>query len=311
MRRRLLLQATTACCLGAGCSRALAEAPPRHTTQDIDWRDEGRGRAVPVRLYLPAAADTGPAPLLVFSHGIGGSRAGYGYLGRHLASQGVAALHLQHVGSDRGLWMGNVLTLIQRLQTAAHESEALDRVHDLRFALDRLLEGEFAPRIDATRIVAAGHSYGANTALLAAGAQVQREGRTLDLREPRLRAAMLISAPPFYGEPSPEAVLAPLKLPSLHITAADDVIRIPGYYSGVADRLKVFEAAGSRPKWLALFNRGTHSGFVGRAGDAAPLVVATKELALAFVQQVLDGDAQALPGWQQRHAGMVERFVSA
>ena len=40
-------------------------------------------------------------PLVVFSHGIGGSRLGYTWLGRNFARHGIASLHLQHVGSDR------------------------------------------------------------------------------------------------------------------------------------------------------------------------------------------------------------------
>ena len=37
--------------------------------------------------------------------------------------------------------------------------------------------------------------------LLASGARVQRQGRWLDFQESRFSAAMIISAPPFYGEP--------------------------------------------------------------------------------------------------------------
>ena len=73
-------------------------------THDFDWFDTARNRAVPVRLYLPA--QTAPAqtlPLVMFSHGMGGSRRGYSYLGAYWASHGFTSLHLQHVGSDRSL----------------------------------------------------------------------------------------------------------------------------------------------------------------------------------------------------------------
>jgi predicted dienelactone hydrolase len=221
-RRSLLLAAAGACALGA---RAWAQEPPASSTIEFDWHDSARDRPVPALLYLPHAASA-PLPLVLFSHGIGGSRRGYRYLGSHFARHGVASLHLQHVGSDRSLWAGNWLSLLARLHGAAQEREALARVLDLRFALDRVFDSELADRFDPQRIVAAGHSYGANTALLAAGARVEREGRLIDLREPRLRAAMVISAPPFYGEASPEEILAPISLPTLHVTATDDVIRI-------------------------------------------------------------------------------------
>ena len=293
------------------------DAAPRASealsVHELDWFDAGRGRAVPVRLYWPAGSQ--PASLVVFSHGIGGSRRGYAYLGEHFARHGVASLHLQHVGSDRGLWSGSIFTLVGRLHDAAHEKEALDRVHDLRFALDELLErSAFGARIDRTRIAAAGHSYGANTVMLASGALIERDGKPLELREPRIRAAVLLSAPPFYGEDDPGRILASVTLPSLHITATGDEIRIPGYYSGVNDRLAVFEAAASRFKALAVFDGGSHSVFTSRPGTGGvtlnPQVkAATKELALAFLQRVFDGREEALQRWPQAHAGILARWV--
>lgn len=314
MKRRQLLQALGGAALLAGAPWARAgEAQPFAVT-DLDWHDAARRRDVPVRLYLPAAAGPlRPVPLVVFSHGIGGSRAGYRYLGSHFASQGVASLHLQHVGSDRNLWTGSLFSLVSRLQGAAQEGEALARVGDLRFALDRLLDGEFAPRIDAGRIVAAGHSYGANTTLLASGARVEREGRVIDLRDARVQAAIVISAPPFYGEAEPRKVLSPVRVPTLHVTATEDIIRIPGYYSGADDRIAVFDAVGSPRKALAVFEGGSHSMFTDRAGTGGALLnpqvkAATQALSLAFLHSVFDGDDAALKAWPQRHAAILARF---
>ena len=286
-------------------------------TRDFDWVDAARGRAVPVRLYWPEAATAkAPVPLVVFSHGIGGSRRGYSYLGAYWASQGIAALHVQHVGSDRSLWSGNPLQLVGRLQGAAQEDEALNRVRDVRFALDQLLAGEHSAQIRRDAIIAAGHSYGANTTLLLAGAQVQRQGQVLDLAEPRLRAAIVISAPPFYGESDPQRILAGVHIPTLHVTATEDVIRIPGYYSPASDRLQVFEATGGPSKALAVFKGGSHSIFTDRSGTGGvelnPRVkAATRELTLAFVREVLEGDARELQAWPQRHAALLNRFQPA
>ena len=44
---------------------------------DYDWFDEKRQRQVPVRIYYPQGR--GPYPVVVFSHGLGGSREGYQY----------------------------------------------------------------------------------------------------------------------------------------------------------------------------------------------------------------------------------------
>jgi pimeloyl-ACP methyl ester carboxylesterase len=263
----------------------LARAEP--AVRDFDWFDVTRQRAVPVRLYWPEGAQ--PVALVVFSHGIGGSRLGYAYLGEYFASHGIASLHLQHVGSDRTLWTGNPVSLVGRLQYAAHEKEALDR--------------------------AAGHSYGANTAMLAAGASIRRDGRTLELRDPRVQAAVLLSAPPFYGEDDPRAILRTITLPTLHVTATADVIRIPGYFSPASDRLAVFDAVGSSLKALAVFEGGSHSIFTNRGGTGGielnPKVKsATKELALAFLQRVFEGKEEALARWPETYGPLLARWTS-
>ena len=240
-------------------------------------------------------------------------RRGYSYLGQHWSSHGIASLHLQHVGSDRQLWSGGIFSLIGRLQDAAQAGEALARVQDLRFALDTLLASEIGPRVDLQRIAAAGHSYGANTTLLAAGAQVRQDGQVLVLRDERVRAAIVISAPPFYGESDFRPILQGITVPTLHVTATEDVIRIPGYYSGFEDRLAVFEATGGARKWLAVYEGGSHSMFTDRGGTGGvtlnPQVKqATRELALAFLRGVFDGDESALAQWPQRHAAILSRF---
>jgi acetyl esterase/lipase len=276
---------------------------------DFDWVDAARGRAVPARLHWPSDIAAGArVPLIVFSHGMGGSRRGYSYLARHWAARGVASLHVQHVGSDRSVWAGNPFAVVQRLQSAAHESEALARGRDVRFALDRVLShdaGPYGARIDRQRIVAAGHSYGANTALVAVGAGVMRDGRRLEAKDPRFSAAILISSPPFYGEKQLSSVLDSVTVPTLHVTATDDVIQIPGYYSPAADRLAIYNAIGTPRKAIAVFQGGSHSMFTDRAAtgghDLNPKVkAATAELALAFLDLVYDGDRTTMTRWNER-----------
>jgi pimeloyl-ACP methyl ester carboxylesterase len=315
MKRRVfnaaLLAASTLASL-----RAWADEPSPFETLEFDWTDAKRQRAVPVRLYWPNAVSAA-VPLVVFSHGIGGSRRGYSYLGQHWASNGIASLHLQHVGSDRNLWFGNPLGLVGRLQDAAQEREAIERPRDLSFALDQLLASPLGEYIDNKRIVAAGHSYGANTTLLAAGARVQREGKRVDLHDERLHAAIVLSTPPFYGEADPSRILGVVKLPTLHITATGDVIRIPGYYSGAEDRIAVFDAIGSQPKALAVFEGGSHSMFTDRPGTGGselnPRVkLATKELSLAFLQSSFGrGNGSAWPRWVARHREIIAKHDGA
>ncbi len=281
---------------------------------DLDWQDAERQRAVPARLYWPAQARQAAVPLVVFSHGLGGSRMGYRYLGQYWAEQGFASLHLQHLGSDREVWRGSIFSLVSNLQAAASDMNAANRAIDVRFAISQILsDARFGSRIRSDAIAVAGHSYGANTALLVSGARVLREGVPNDLRDARVKAAVLLSAPPFYGEPDMRPILAGVEVPTLHVTGTEDVIRVPGYRSDPADRVAVFDATGSSRKLLAVFRGGTHSIFTDRTDQAGPelnrvVKRATREVSALFLDAMLrGGDAQVLDRWLSENRGLFAR----
>lgn len=291
--------------------------PALFSSRNFDWTDTARNRPVPVKLYLPTqVAEGSKLPLVVFSHGIGGSREGYRYLGRYFASMGYASLHVQHVGSDRQVWSGNPFQLVSRLSGAAQADEALSRVQDMKFALDQLLASEYSQRLDAKRIAVAGHSYGANTTLLMAGARVPLNGQTLSLRDPRVAAAIVLSAPPFYGLGEPTNMLAGIDIPTLHVTATADDINIPGYFSGVDDRLSIFRATAQKTnsqKVLAVFKDGSHSVFTDRLGTGGTTLnpkikVATRKLAVAFLDRVFGQERITLDGWKEAYTPLLARF---
>jgi hypothetical protein len=138
------------------------------------------------------------------------------------------------------------------------------------------------------------------------------------LHEARFKAAVFISAPPLHGVARPEAALAAVRLPSLHVSCTEDVIRVPGYYSEASERVRLFEQTGSAPKLLALFEGGSHSVFTDRPGTggvvANPRIkAATQALVGDFVQAVFDGaaPAEALAPWRAAHAGLLADFRSA
>ncbi|MFM8557134.1 MAG: alpha/beta hydrolase family protein [Betaproteobacteria bacterium] len=313
-RRRLLASALGLPIAALVANRTVASP----ASVDLDWHDSARDRPVPIRLHLPRspAADAAPAPLVVFSHGLGGSRYGYTWLGEYWAAHGIASLHVQHVGSDRAIWAerGNPLAMLGLMRQAISEREAIARAHDVRFALDQLTASGFSQRIDTARVVMAGHSYGANTAMLLSGARIERAEFEAPLADRRVSAAILISAPPFHGEGSPKPILAPIRVPTLHVTATEDVIRVPGFFSDLDDRLAIFEAGAGPDKTLAVYAGGSHSMFTDRVwsgGEALNRSVksATRELALGFVERLLKGRTPPLNDWPARHASILDRFV--
>src|SRR5438552_33183 len=104
-----------------------------------DWLDGKRDRKVPVKIYFPKTGD-GPFPVIIFSHGLGGSCEGYEYLGRHWASYGYVSVHLQHLGSDQAVWEnGGVAEVMPNLRRAAvNLANATNRPADVSFAIDQM-----------------------------------------------------------------------------------------------------------------------------------------------------------------------------
>lgn len=104
---------------------------------ELEVHDAARSREVPLRVYLPAA--DGAAPVVLFSHGLGGSRDGNAYLGRHWAGRGFAALFLQHPGSDETVWKEAPRERrMDSMREAANLANFRLRVGDVVAVIDRL-----------------------------------------------------------------------------------------------------------------------------------------------------------------------------
>lgn len=101
-------------------------------------------------------------PLIMLSHGTGGSALGMGWLAQQLASQGYIAVAVNHHGNNaiepylaHGFYLG------------------WERATDLTVLIDKLLYevANFKDRIDPDRIGVAGFSFGGYTAIMLAGGQ--------------------------------------------------------------------------------------------------------------------------------------------
>ena len=68
-------------CTAAGYDPLAVDPTAGTSQQDLTFRDSARHRNIPLRFYLPA--DDSSAPIILFSHGLGGSRAGSRFLGEH------------------------------------------------------------------------------------------------------------------------------------------------------------------------------------------------------------------------------------
>src|SRR5258706_2654021 len=102
---------------------------------DVVWRDQSRQRDLPLRIRLPEAP--GARPLVIFSHGLGGSLEGVRAWGEQWASYGLAVIHLQHPGSDQSVWQDSD-NPVRDLRHAADLGQFAARVADVKFILDEL-----------------------------------------------------------------------------------------------------------------------------------------------------------------------------
>jgi dienelactone hydrolase len=271
-------------------------------TLNIQWRDDSRGREIPVRIYLPPG-DVVPSPVILFSHGVGGSRSEYAYLGRHWAGRGYVCVHLEHLGSNASVWKGAIDVKAALREAATDPANMLNRLHDVRFAIDRLeqLAGEAGPwagRLDLARIGAAGHSMGAYTVLAAAGQiLLDSHGRQYLLAERRIKAAIVMSPTAPRNKEQLDRIYAGIRVPMMHLTGVKD--ESPIGLTPAAERRTAFDHIRAGDQFLVMFRDADHMAFGdlkrGAAGRGRQAVVHPRILAAttAFWDGYLKDDEEA------------------
>ncbi len=225
----------------------------------FDAKDAARERVIPVRAYLPA--ETKPAPVVLFSHGLGGSRDNNPYLGEHWAKRGYVVIFMQHLGSDESVWKDvAALERMTAMRQAASAKNYIDRTKDVPAVLDALAKWNSEKghplngRMDLEKVGMSGHSFGAQTTQVMAG---QSAGR-ISLRDPRIDAAVMMSpSPPPRGDVA--GAFATVKIPCLLMTGTLDDSPIGN--ATPADRLKVFPHLKEAPAWQVVFDKATHMDF--------------------------------------------------
>jgi predicted dienelactone hydrolase len=282
---------------------ALAGSTTEVETVKYEWKDTKRDREIPVKIYYPKTG-SGPFPVIIFSHGLGGTREAYEYLGRHWASHGYVSVHLQHPGSDDDVWRN--AEPAERMQamrrSAANPQNSLNRPVDVSFAIDQMTKlnreaGPFKGRLDLNRIGAAGHSFGAYTTLAVAGQVFVGplvDGRTL--ADPRVKAAIPMSAPVPTHKGQLDRVYGSIRIPCLHMTGTKD--NSPIGNTPAEDRRIPFDHIRGADQYLIIFKDGDHMIFSGRGrlqgGEQDEKFQALiRESTLAFWDAYLRGDPKA------------------
>jgi dienelactone hydrolase len=250
--------------------------------QDADILDPGTKRTIRLRIRLPASE--GPAPLIVYSPGLGSGLGNGAAWCEKWQQAGYAVVTLAHPVTDEGIWDTSRRSFRANLAAAlAHEQYAL-RVMDCRFAIRHCIDAPgIGPHIDASRIGIAGHSYGALTVQALA-------------REPRdlaIRAAIAFSP----GARSPVAArqMVMARLPFFCVTGDRDnhvTFRKDGDARTLGvplrNRRAVYENLPRGSKQLLVLSPADHMSFAGESVDPHK-----------FSRDVADPDRSDADVWQR------------
>lgn len=236
---------------------------------ELTVKDTARKRDIPLGVYLPVVQDAKPeaAPVVLFSHGLGGNREGSAYLGKHWAARGYVAVFLQHPGSDDSVWKD--VPLAQRmaaLKEAASIANYLLRIQDVTAVLDQLekwnaeAKHELAGKLDLKKVGMSGHSFGAGTTQGLSG----QAGKGIGQRytDARIKAAIPMS-PSSPRDGDTKTAFGSVKIPWMLMTGTHDDSPIGNQTP--ESRLKVFLSLPAGNKYQLVLDKAEHSVFTERA----------------------------------------------
>jgi predicted dienelactone hydrolase len=264
----------------------------------LTLRDEARKKDLRVVVRFPVvpaevgASPTGDAaeaeppkfPLVLFSHGMGGSSEAFPELSEHLASHGYIVVHPTHDDSvalqrDRG---ESVRGFLRDPKAYRARVDPVGRVDDLKFLIDQIgtmeRESGMRGRIDAERIGVAGHSAGAMTTQLIIGTRARGVrlggGRALELNsigDDRVDAGVVISGQGTTTRMFTENSWEGIKVPMLVIAGSNDTS--PASAETPESRRHPFEfsrgvGAGGPPAYLLYIQGAYHSSYGGKLADS-------------------------------------------
>jgi len=264
--------------------------PYRVLTEQLVLHDNARNKDVPLKIYFPDGP--GPFPVIVFSHGLYGSRATYWALGTYWASHGYVSIHPSHDDSRQDMGYRGTLR-----QAMSDPELWRSRPKDVSFVIDSLAQIEkLAPalkgKLDFHRVGVGGHSYGAYTAIAIAGATVQMPGSDAPTSffDKRVRAVVALS-PQGEGEMGlTSKSWENIQLPMLAMYGSRDFAtqrRTPTW------RSQPFDGAPEGDKYDVDLEGATHFTFVGpfrQRGLETPLFKCAKVETLAFWDTYLKDD---------------------
>ncbi len=266
-----------------------------------DWVDASRSRHIPVRLYLPP--DSLAHPVVIFSHGLGGTRDASKFLGKYWSEHGYVCIFVQHAGSDSSIWRkalaGGRSSFMTNMKAAANGQNYMLRGQDIQFVLDQLpnrnkVAGPLKARMDLTKIAMSGHSFGASTTLAMTGESFPRAVPPISFADPRIKAAVYLSAPGELRGRNAHEAYGNITVPGMFMTGTLD--DSPIGLTSKDNRRVPFDSIAGANQYLITFVGGDHMIFSGerfrgkdRATDKA-FHEKIEKMSTAFLDAYLKSD---------------------
>jgi dienelactone hydrolase len=243
------------------------------------------GRMTPLLVYRAEGARTGCAPLAVISHGAGGSEDGYQYLARAMAHLGYTTVVMGHRESGLAALRGDmrrdgIFAGVRSLvaDPNAEQARILDVTATIKWANKSCPDSSFR--------VLLGHSMGAETVMLEAGAKNMIGVTNPPAGQNRFDAYVALS-PEGTGVVFPDGAWNGIHQPMLIMTGTRD----QSLKGGPQARLEPWKNLPGNPahcQWEGVIDGATHMNFGGNGighERVEPLVTETIASFLAGVQQ--------------------------
>jgi predicted dienelactone hydrolase len=232
--------------------------------EEASLDDPAQNKKLALKITYPKKV--GKFPVIVFSHGAGGSKDSYGPLISFWVSHGYVCIQPTHADSLR-LRREQGEKITELLRASDLQQGWIDRILDMKLVLDSLpkLEAnypELAGKMDKTKIGVGGHSFGAMTSEIMCGAQVpdpKVDGKTI--HDGRARAVLLLSPAGIEDQPKlTRDSWNGMRIPMMVMTGTNDKGRM-GQDSSWRTQPYLYSPPGS--KYLIFINGGNHMIFSG------------------------------------------------
>lgn len=282
----------------------VSASSPVISVKPIVLEAPGRGEHLQVRVSAPASGRE--SPVIIFSHGFGSSMDGYSPLVDFWAANGFVVIQPTHLDSRT---LGIPPEDPRTPQIWRFRVEDLKRILDQLDLLEASVPG-LSGRLDRSRIAAAGHSWGGQTASMLLGARIlDADGvPSEDMSDARIKAGVLLATPgkggadltPFAADHFPfmNPSFAEMNTPTLVVAGDQDhsplSTRGPDWFADP------YEWSPSGKRLLTLYGAehslGGISGYDAKeTTDAHPGRVALiQQFTLAYLREALGLDAS---GW--------------